>query len=318
MKTKLILIAATLLIFASILAPYSPGQAAQIHSTDDPQTPTITYSVYFPTVHRNPPLNTVNRIVIDHNSINQFALIPNQYITAASQIRQLFRHASVGFNINQGLDCLMNNVQPRPYFCDSGIPGSQIVYDPKYNRSNWVFEFHQPPPSQNPGWYEKVSLFSDRVDGLGLNSPYTVYGFKFGYVDGSTGSVIDDEFFHYPNSTYPTINDLDALEDRYPNKIFVYWTMGLARSVGTPEALSFNRQLRTFAATNNKVLFDLADIQSHRPDGTACFDNQGNGIEALCDEYTEEINAGHLNALGSQRAAKAVWVLMARLAGWNP
>jgi hypothetical protein len=38
----------------------------------------------------------------------------------------------------------------------------------------------------------------------------------------------------------------------------------------------------------------------------------------MCDEYTEEVVAGHLNALGKQRMAKAVWVLMARLAGWTP
>ena len=79
----------------------------------------------------------------------------------------------------------------------------------------------------------------------------------------------------------------------------------------------FNRQMRAYAVAHNKVFMDLADIESHRPDGTACTDNEGNGIEAICQDYTNERNAGHLNALGSQRAAKAIWVLMARLAGWT-
>jgi hypothetical protein len=311
-------VAVIMLVSTSLITSQSPGWAAPIYAPDAPQADTATYTLFFPTIQRNPPLNTVNRIIIDHNSVDQFANIPNQYITAASQIHQLFRHASVGNNISQGLDCLMDNVQPRPYSCDSGLSSNQIIYDPKYNRSNWIFEFHQPPPSQNPAWYNKVYLFMDRVNGLGTNSPYAVYGFKFGYVDGLTGSEVADEFFQPQNSTYPTIYDLEALEDSYPNKTFVYWTMGLARSVGTPESLSFNQQLRAYAATNNKILMDIADIQSHRPDGTPCFDNQGHGIEAICDEYTDEVNAGHLNSLGMQRMAKAMWVLMARLAGWNP
>ena len=308
-----------MLIFVSLSAPISAGWAAPTISADDPQTDTATYSVFFPAVNRPSPIaNGINQIVIDHNSVNQFAYIPNQYITAASQVRQLFRHASVGDNISQGLNCLMNNTQPRPYSCDSGLPDHQIIYDPKYNRNNWIFEFHQPPPLQNPGWFEKVSLFIDRVDALGSNSPYLVYGFKFGYVDGTSGSIIEDEFFRPPDGSYPTIYDLDALEDRYPNKTFVYWTMGLARSVGTPESASFNSQMRAYAATNNKILFDIAAIQSHRPDGTPCYSNLGNGFEALCDEYTDEANGGHLNSLGMQRMAKAYWVLMARLVGWHP
>ena len=320
MKTRLLFIVAIItLITASLSAPFSTGWAAPTLSSDDPQAPTTTYSMFFPAVNRNFPIESgINYMVIDHNSIDQFAFIPNQYISAASQVRQLFRHASVGDNISQGLDCLMNNTQPRPYSCDSGLPESQIIYDPKFNRNNWLFEFHQPPPSQNPGWFEKISLFTNRVDALGSNSPYTVYGFKFGYVDGVSGTTIEDEFFRYPDGTYPTIYDLEALEDRHPNRTFVYWTMGLARSVGTPESASFNSQMRAYASANNKILFDIADIQSHRPDGTPCYGNQGNGIEALCDEYTDEVNGGHLNSLGMQRMAKAYWVLMARLAGWHP
>lgn len=257
-------------------------------------------------------------IIVDHRSIALFDSIPDQYIQAAIQLDSLFRHASVGGNINQGLDCLMNRTQPRPNYCDSGLSPSEIFYDPKYDRTNWDFEFHQPPPRQNPGWWNKVTLFIDRVDGLPANS-YDVVAFKFGYVDAITGSLVDDAFFaRNPNDPYPGIEDLEALQTRHPNKVVVHWTLGLARAVGTVDSTNFNTQLRAYASQNRVPLMDIADIQSYSPNGTPCTDVEGRGLPALCADYTTEQVGGHLNARGTQRMAKAYWILMAQLAGWQP
>ena len=211
----------------------------------------------------------------------------------------------------------MNKTQPRPHFCDQGLPNDQILYNAKYDRDNWIFEFHQPPPEQNPGWYNKVGLFIERIDSLDPAEGYKYVGFKLGYVDAIPGSEIEDQFFNYPNNTFPTIKDLEDLEARHPDITIIYWTLALGRAIGSAESDSFNQQLRAYAIEHGKILMDIADIESHTPDGAPCTDNAGQGHEAICDEYTEEINAGHLNALGSQRMAKAVWVLMARLAGWE-
>ncbi len=257
-------------------------------------------------------------LIIDHRSLELFDRIPDEYIQAAAGLRLLFRHASVGHNINEGLDCLMDKTRPRPHFCDAGLPSDQIVYSSKYDRSNWVFEFHAPPPGINPGWWDKLNLFVERVDNPQPGEEYDVYGFKFGYVDGIQGSAIDDEFFlTQPGGTYPNISALQALEERHPDKIFVYWTMGLARIVGTPDSQSFNQQMRDFAATHGKILMDIADIESHTPNGDACFTSPDSGLEVICQDYTSEKEGGHLNALGSLRMAKAMWVMMARLAGWD-
>jgi hypothetical protein len=287
-------------------------------------TPTITATAtqeaaLTPASTSSPDLveSPTHNLIIDHTSVEVFETIPDEYIEAASQLSLLFRHASVGANISQGLDCLMNKTQPRPHFCDQGIPNDQILYDPKYNRDQWVFEFHQPPPAQNPGWYNKVSLFIERIDSLDSTESYGFTGFKFGYVDAIPGSEIEDQFFNDPNSMYPTIKDLEDLEARHPEMRFVYWTLALGRAIGSEESDRFNQQLRAYANDHDKILMDIADIESHTPDGAPCFDNAGQGREAICDEYTDEVNAGHLNALGNQRLAKAMWVLMARLAGWE-
>jgi lysophospholipase L1-like esterase len=92
--------------------------------------------------------------------------------------------------------------------------------------------------------------------------------------------------------------------------------MTLCRAA-TFEMKLFNVRQREYALLHNKVLFDLADITSHRPDGTSCFDNRNRGVEAICQDYTNEVDGGHLNARGMQRVAKAFWVLMARVSGWQ-
>jgi hypothetical protein len=257
-------------------------------------------------------------IIINHDSIALFDKIPEQYLKAAASIHLLFRHASVGYNITEGLDCLMDTVQPRPFFCDAGIPPQEVLHDSKYDRTNWVFEFHAPPPGQNPGWWDKLNLFVDRVDNPAPGENFDAYSFKFGYVDAITGSAIDDEFFlKQPGGAYPHISALEELEKRHPDKKFIYWTIALARIVGTPDSQSFNQQMRDYATTNGKILMDIADIESHTPDGQPCYTTPDSGIEIICSDYTTEREGGHLNALGSLRMSKAVWVLMARIAGWD-
>ena len=274
---------------------------------------------------RMPPINnqvvnaashrviTDNYFVVNHLSIEQFHYIPDHYIEAAVELDLLFRHASVGANIDDGLNCLMDAYDPRPNRCDRDLDPDEIFYDEKYDRSNWDFEFHSPPPNPNPGWWNKVNYFIGRVNNLEPGQ-YEVAAFKFGYVDGHENSNIASHFFN-PDSSMPNTSDLEALEAEHPDKIVVWWTMGLARAIGTQVSEEFNNQLRAYAAANGKPLMDIAAIVSHTPDGQPCFHN---GYAAMCADYTTEQFGGHLNARGKLRMAKAYWVLMARLAGWRP
>jgi hypothetical protein len=75
---------------------------------------------------------------------------------------------------------------------------------------------------------------------------------------------------------------------------------------------NYNQQIRAYAQANNKLLFDLADIESHQANGSACVSGS---FDVQCPEWS--LDGGHLNDVGSLRAAKAYWYLMARLAGWN-
>jgi hypothetical protein len=265
-------------------------------------------------------------LVIDHTSVALFDQIPEDYIRAASEISVYHRHASVGANIDFGLDCLMNyfpdrgDPNDRPFACDRGLDPGEVVYGEIYDRSNWVFELHAPPPNPNPGWNNKVNYFIEAVDGFGPNEDYRYVGFNLGYVEGAG---VNANYFSNddPDDQFPSVLDLEALDARHPDTELVWWTMALAR-LSEPYMEDFNQQLREYVRNRDGILMDIADIESHLPDGTVCTginrDQEPIDVVAVCDEYVEEVFAGHLNARGRLRMAKAFWVMMARLAGWDP
>jgi hypothetical protein len=168
---------------------------------------------------------------------------------------------------------------------------------------------------------------------------YDVISYQFSYLEVTSGSTIEDQpgGFFWDNANLDDVYDLEAFEAQYADKTFIYWTTSLSRRIGTEEAQTFNNQMRQYAADNDKILFDVADILSHDPDGNPCYDNRdgvpyyyneansenypddGLNLPAVCQHYTPEADGGHLATVsaGKIRVAKAFWVLMARLAGWN-
>lgn len=274
--------------------------------------------------------------VINRNSVDLFDQIPPQYINAAANLRMLFIDRSVGSNINDGLTCLaFNSVNTAPSHCKR--PSAEVVgYTPSssYNRNNWTYQFW---PSDAVEWEGSLGAFISTVTPR-LNL-LDVVSFQFSYLAVDNNSTITNPslgfFAHTPQ--IKDVYDLNDFETNNPNKIVIYWTSSLARSIGTNVSQQFNESMRQYAVNNNKVLFDVADIESHAPNGQPCYDNRdgvyysnGNSSEnypndylnipALCQEYTTEKDGGHLGSVsaGKIRIAKAMWVLMARLAGWNP
>jgi hypothetical protein len=95
-----------------------------------------------------------------------------------------------------------------------------------------------------------------------------------------------------------------------------------------------NEQIRAFCRSNNKILYDFADIESYDPDGNyylnqnaddGCnYVNQGirkNWADEWCLANPGECSSyhcAHSRALNCDQKAKAFWWMMARLAGWSP
>ncbi len=305
-------------------------------------------------------------IIVDHTSVDLFEQIPEQYLAAARDLRVLYADRSVGFNIDQALNCLTANQWPESLnycrvdyssiegsawkfktytlrdFQDNNVP-ARILFTPdpvKYDRSNIEFV-----NSVGGNWEELIQKFVLDLVPANLERK-DILSFQFTYLNVEEGATIDDPvngFFSdqphhgfYTNRERWDISDLEELESQYPEKTFFYWTTSLARSIGTEDATTFNNQMRQYAIDHNKILFDVADIESHDDKGNPCYDNR-DGVEycgtqgcenfpddqqniaALCQDYTTEIMGGHLGSTsaGHLRIAKAFWVLLARIAGWD-
>ncbi len=299
---------------------------------------------------------TQARIIVDHNSIALFDQIPEQYLQAAADIDMLFIDRSVGGNIDDGLSCLSyESDEVAPSRCkryEHVVP--QYSVDPSvvswshpggYDRSNWDFLYWDELPASVhdangncSSWDQKTQCFIDFMEDGTINQ-YDVVSYQFSYLMVTDGASIDDQpgGFFWDNSTLTDEYDLETFEAQHPDKEVIYWTTSLSRGIGTADSDSFNDQMRQYANDHGKILFDVADILSHDPDGNVCYDNRdgvpydngntsenhpddGLNLRAICPQYTTEVDGGHLGSVsaGKIRVAKGFWVLMAQIAGWNP
>ena len=281
------------------------------------------------------------QITVNRHSVKLFDSIPEFYKSAAGDLRMMFMDRSVGANIYDGLTCLSYSHSSAPNHCKryehGGTPSypvdpSEVYWDGTWDCSNWRYQFW---PDGCDNWNQKVECFinytEQRIDS------FDVVGFQFSYLEVTTGSSIADPVNGFFGSgLVGTANRYAQFQNAHPDKKVIWFTSSLARSIGTPESESFNAQLREYATTNNIILFDVADILSHTPWESPCYDNRdgvpysfgnnsenhpddGLDIPAICPEYTTETEGGHLGSVsaGKIRVAKAFWVLMARIAGWD-
>ena len=316
-------------------------------------TPTPPRSTPPPPTVTIPPNSTA--MIIDHNSVALFERIPDRYLQDARSLRLLFSDRSVGQNIDEALDCLTaptwgdspaacrrdyynTNWDWKTFMQDDLIAGlvpSRISFTPdaaKYNRSNWTFEF------RTGTWSELTQDFIQSLAPSYLSSK-DILSYQFSYlnVDQIDDISNPNTGFFANNADKYDIYDLEAFIHQHPDKLFIFWTTSLSRSIGTQVSENFNSQMRQYAIAHNKILFDIADIEAYDDYGNPCYDNRDNiqycsqggqcenhpadgfNVPAICQDYTTETDGGHLGSVSAAkiRIAKAFWVLMARAAGWN-
>ena len=262
----------------------------------------------------NENLTGEGMMIINHN-YNKLNTIPAEWIAAAKQnLHIAYGHTSHGSQITTGMTGLVSYKGPAYSWNDGGTGGALDLHD--YAMTG---DLGDPDLTS---WASRTRTY------LAANADVNVIIWSWcGQVSSATEADIN---------TY--LNLMEGLENEFPDVKFVYMTGHLDGSGLSGNLHLRNEQIRNFCKTNNKTLYDFADIESYNPDGVyfgdkrpndACdYDTNGDGNHdgnwAIEWQNTHiqgtdwyNCTSAHSQPLNANQKAYAAWNLWARLAGWN-
>lgn len=257
-------------------------------------------------------------ILADHNSLTIDNIPDNWILTAKQEFRIAYGHTSHGGQILNGMQILAeeNNLFS---FSRTGNYGALSLYDrePEGDLGN---------PDRSTWYWRTRNLLDDPH-----NDRNVIMWAWCG--QASTADFADIQLY---------LDLMSQLERDYPNVKFVYMTGHLDGTGENGNLFQRNNQIREYCRTNNKILYDFADIESYDPDGNyfrsrlandnCDYDKNGNGT--LDSNWAEEwimANPNHELTRQAQKCtycahsqylncimkSRAFWTLLAKMAGWD-
>jgi hypothetical protein len=218
-------------------------------------------------------------------------------MTAIAGYSWYFAHASVGGNLMDGVASL-NATDPIFYpltsLADDGVPPGSTV-------DGVIYEYDR----GNPGWEPKVLDFTTYVNNGWRATKVDFAMNKLCFIDNPWSvSEAHDIFVGYRDA-------MVNLETAYPTTQFVYATMPLTTDEDELNYYRnlYNQELRTWVTANNRILFDIADIEAHAPGGAEqTFLYSGTTCQKLWSGYTTD--GGHLDTTaGSELGARGFYAV---------
>jgi hypothetical protein len=255
-------------------------------------------------------------IIIDH-TCTDLGVIPEYWIGQAKALfRMSYGHTSHGSQVVTGMGVLF------------GLYGSPYAFD--HDPSEGVLSLHDGEPSGDlgyPDWTTWAQNTRDLLDTIGNDRNLIMWSWC-GQVSGATEENIE---------TYLSL--MTQLESSYSTVRFIYMTGHMDGSGSSGNLHLRNQQIRSYCATNGKVLFDFNDIERYDPGGTdyldlavddGCYywqdEVQRNWAQEWCADHPDDDRCAscgeggccaHSQPLNCNMKGRAFWWMMARLAGWN-
>ena len=245
---------------------------------------------------------------IDHACIDKDdKLIPVEWLDKARDLKVLFDHMSIGGNVlgqerYKGMGILaLAEANAKRY----AVKVAEHPQAEWFDRNGGIAEFYA---GRNGEPASKTKEFETRMGDQGFGKRVDVAMMKYCYADFPRAGMQKANFELYRDAML-------RVEKAFPKVKLVWWTapITVAGAPNNVDRWEYNQLVRDYCAKNKKILFDIADIESHDPDGKMTTNEREK--EMLFAGYKGEGN--HMNKDGADRAARAWWWLMARLAGWD-
>ncbi len=244
-------------------------------------------------------------LIIDHTCID-LESIPAEWIQAAqTNVRVHYAHTSHGSQITTGLTRIES---ADATYSQVSITGSL----PTEEGALCILDGN-PPHS-----YITPDLYWETDDGIAItqqtlddNPTITV----------SMWAWCTQLNYYDSTAVQQYLDAMSALEEANPDVTFVYMTCNAQAS----DAEGYNRWLnneiiREYCATNNKVLFDFADLDAWSNGEQNTYQYSVDGTTYTVPLEHEDFNgdqAGHTTYTSCEQKGRAFWWLVASLAGWN-
>ena len=263
-------------------------------------------------------LQLFSQIIADHTVVDKFDQIPQYYIDEVKKMWLSYAGESHSAAIRDGLDALESlDAGYAVNITESGTPeayttshlrASRATWGDVNNSSGWIYSYGE------GDWFTSATAISRTKAGISYCNSHdlTIAVFGFGWCWD-----IGIDFNEYISATQDYV---DYCADSIDTQVI--FTTGTVDTYtgedGYIKHLGYE-SIRDYVATDTDlVLFDYADILCYNDaDEPETYTWNGNAYPVIHPDNEDGAYTGHIGMNGAVRLAKAMWWMMARIAGWD-
>jgi hypothetical protein len=268
----------------------------------------------------NPPAGS--QIIADHTIVDRYDDIPQCYIDQVKKMYFVVAGESHSLGYMSGLVTLeslngtydINYVATPEAYTDTHLRISRTTWGDLDNAAGWLTSYGE------EDWFTSPTAISRTKAGITYCHDNSLEMSAFGFGWCYDGGILDATDYLSATQAYVDY----CTTNGYNTKVF--FTTGPvddwnARATeGAYDKYLMYQSIRDYVAANStRILFDYADILCYDYGSETPNTQTWNGHTFPVITTTNNLpdGVGHISEIGTIRIAKAVWWMMARIAGWD-